>query len=100
MDQKATKETQSYVGSITPGTQQHQLRGAHPHIPFNLSLKGSRIITAKNAAEAKDVHQKQHREPARQAAGDAEGRSTVGGQQGWWRHLAVAPSFPHLPPAP
>ena len=82
VDQKATKETQNYVGSVIPGIQQHELCGAHPHILFSLSLKGSRIITAKNAAEAKDVHQKQHREPGCQANGDAEGRQHPGGWQG------------------
>lgn len=96
MDQTATKETQNYIGSIIPGIQQHELCDAHPHIPFNLSLKGTRIITAKNAAEAKDVHQKQHRQPVRRATGDAEGRQHPGGGG----VAGVAPSFPHLPPAP
>ena len=50
VDQKATKETQNYVGSVIPGIQQHELCGAHPHILFSLSLKGSRIIIAKVAA--------------------------------------------------
>ena len=47
MDQTATKETQNYLGSITPGTQQQELCDAHPHILFNLSLKGIRIISQK-----------------------------------------------------
>ena len=57
-------------------------KGEKSTYPFNLNLKGSRIITAKNAAEAKDVHQKQHQEPGCQANGDAEGWQHPGGWQG------------------
>ena len=38
------------------------------------------VCEAKNAAE--NMHQKQHREPGRQANGDAEGRQHPGGSRG------------------
>ena len=82
VDQKATKETQNYVGSVIPGIQQHELCGAHPHILFSLSRRAAGLSQPKMLLKPRTYIRNSTKSQGARPMGTPRAGSTLGGGRG------------------